>query len=65
MNSNSYKNSNIQLSSFLYHLAIWFDILALVLISDDNFIIAKLKIWAWCGAAIMKRRIIYVFTNAC
>ena len=35
---------------------IWF--LALALNSENNFIIAKLMIWVWCGVAIMNRRTI-------
>ena len=40
---------------------IWL-VLALVLNSENNFIISKLRIWVWCGVAIMNGRIIYVFT---
>ena len=42
----------------LYHLRIWF-VLAPVLNSKNNFIIVKLKIWGWCGVAIMNRQIVY------
>ena len=34
-------------------LPIWL-VLALALNSENNFIIAKLTIWVWCGVAIMK-----------
>ena len=45
-------------------LSVWF-ILAVVLKSESNFIIAKLTVWVWCGVAIMNRQIVYVFTDVC
>ena len=49
MNSKSYKNSAV--SSFIDSgvglvLSIWF-VIAIVLTSENNFIIAKLTIWVW------------------
>ena len=38
-------------------LSIWF---VSALNSKNNFMIAKLTIWAWCGVAIMNRLIIYM-----
>ena len=29
----------------------------------NNFVIAKLTAWVWCGVAIMKRGIVYLFTD--
>ena len=40
-------------------------VLAIVLSSENNFIIAKLTVWVWCGVAIMKGQIVYMFTDAC
>ena len=41
-------------------------IFALVLNSENNFIIKKLTIWVKCGVAIMNGQIIvYVFTDDC
>ena len=37
-------------------------VIAVVLNSENNFIIVKLTVWAWCGVAIMNRQIVYVFT---
>ena len=58
---------NLAVSSFIYSGAgispIWFA-LALVLNSENNFIIAKLIIWVWCGVAIMNGPIVYIVTNA-
>ena len=31
---------------------------------QKHFIIAKLKIWVWCGVAIMNTQIRYVYTDA-
>ena len=45
-------------------LSIWF-VIAVGLSSENNFIIAKLTVWVWCGVAIMSRQIVYVFTDAC
>ena len=45
-------------------ISIWF-VLAVVLNSKNKFIVAKLTVWVWCGVAIMNRKIIYVFTDAC
>ena len=44
-------------------LSIWF-VLALVLSNENNFIIAKLLVWVWCGVAIMDKSV-YMFTEAC
>ena len=33
-------------------LSIWF-VIAVVLTSENNFIIAKLTVWVWCGVAVM------------
>ena len=38
-------------------LSIWFAI-AVVLNSENNFIIAQLSIWVCCGVAIMNRKIV-------
>ena len=43
-------------------LSIWF-VLALVSISENNFIIAKLTIWVWCGVAIIDGQFVYAFTD--
>ena len=43
-------------------LSIWF-ILALVLNSKNNFIIARQMIWVQCGVAIMNGLIVQVFTH--
>ena len=44
-------------------------VIAAVLTSENNFIIAKLTVWVWYGVAVMNRQIvyvfIYVFTEAC
>ena len=45
-------------------LSIWF-VLAIVLNSENKFIVAKLTVWVWCGVAIMNRQIVYMFTDAC
>ena len=45
-------------------LSIW-SVLALVLNGENNFTIAKLMVWVWCGVAIMNRRNAFVFTDAC
>ena len=45
-------------------LAIWF-VLAIVLKSENYFIIAKLTVWVWYGVAIINGQIVYVFTDAC
>ena len=45
-------------------LSIWF-VLAVVLNIESNFIIAKLTVWVWCGVAITRRQIVYVFTDTC
>ena len=37
-------------------LSIWF-VLSVVLNSENNFIIAKLTVWVWCGVAIMNGRL--------
>ena len=44
-------------------LSIWF-VLAIVLNSENNFIIAKLAVWVWCGVAIINGQIVHVFTDA-
>ena len=41
-------------------LSIWF-VLAVVLNSENNFIIAKLTVWVWCVVAIMNGEIVHVF----
>ena len=46
----------------LYYLTIWF-VLAVVLNSENIFIVAKLTVWVWCGVAIMNGQIVYVFTE--
>ena len=43
-------------------LRIWFA-LAVVLNSENNFIIVKLTVWVWCGVAIMNGQIVYAFTD--
>ena len=40
-------------------------IIAIVLNSENNFIIARLTVWVWCGVAIMNGQIVYVFTDVC
>ena len=46
-------------------LSLWF-VIAVALNSENNFIIAKLAVWVWCGVAIIiNRQIVYVFTDAC
>ena len=47
----------------LYYLAIWL-VLAVVLNSENDFIIAKPTVWVWCGAAIMNGQIVYNFIIA-
>ena len=42
----------------LYYLAIWF-VLAVVLNSENKFIVAKLTVWVWCGVATMNGQIVY------
>ena len=42
----------------------WF-ILAVVLNSENKFIVAKLTVWVWRGVAIMNGQIVNVFTDAC
>ena len=42
-------------------LSVWF-IIAIVLNSENNFIIAKLAVWVWCGVAIMNGQMVNVFT---
>ena len=66
MNSKLYKNSNRLWSGCGAGLvlSIWF-IMALVLNSENNFIIAKLTVLVWYGVAIMNGQIVYVFTDTC
>ena len=45
-------------------LSLWFA-LAVVLNSENKFIVVKLTVLVWCGVAIMNRQIVYVFTDAC
>ena len=45
-------------------LSIWF-VIAIVLTSENSFIIAKLTVWVWYGVAVMNGQIVYVFTDAC
>ena len=45
-------------------LSIWF-VLAVVLNSENKFIVAKLTVWVWCGVAIMNRQIVCVSTDVC
>ena len=42
-------------------LSVWF-VIAVVLNSENNFIIAKLTVWVWCGVAIINGQ---SFTDAC
>ena len=49
-------------SGFGCVLSIWF-VLAVVLNSENSFIIAKLTVWVWRGVAIMNGQIVYVFTD--
>ena len=44
--------------------SIWFAV-AIVLNSENKFIIAKLTVWVWFGVAVMNGQIVYVFTDAC
>ena len=41
-------------------LSIWL-VIAVVLNSDNNFLIAKLTVWVWCGIAIMNGQIVCVY----
>ena len=38
-------------------------VIAVVLNSENNFVIVRLTVWVWCTK--MNRQIVYMFTDAC